>query len=122
MYRKIFNFAVAMISILTANLLSTYITDKLISYKWEFKPIRFTLILMAIITLIFYPLFVMLEKWLDGFSRRFVKAGNAMGGKYIGLLVMFFLALIVLTCIYAKMWYNINVLKHIANGTLMNLI
>lgn len=122
MYRKVFNFAVAMISILVANLISTYITDRLISYKWEFKPIRFTLISMAIITLIFYPLFMMLEKWLDRFSRRFVKAGNSVGGKYIGLLVMFFLALFVLTCIYAKMWYNINVLKHMVNGTLMNLI
>jgi L-cystine uptake protein TcyP (sodium:dicarboxylate symporter family) len=77
---------------------------------------------MGIITLIFYPLFMMMEKWIDRFSRRFVKAGKSVGGKYIGLLVMFVMAILILTGIYAKVWYNINVLKLIANGTIGNVI
>jgi hypothetical protein len=116
MYRKIFNFAVTIITILTANLLTTLITDKLISYKWELKPLRFTLLSMMIITIIFYPLFLMLQKWLDGLSRKFVKVGHTVVGKYLGLMVMFFIGLFILTCIYANLWYNINVLKLIADG------
>jgi hypothetical protein len=120
MYRKIFNFAVTTITILTANLISSLITDKLISYKWEFKPLRFTLISMMIITIIFYPLFMMLQKWLDRLSRKFVKAGRPVAGKYFGLLVMFFIGLFILTCIYANLWYNINVLKLIADGNFLS--
>jgi hypothetical protein len=116
MYRKVFNFAVTMLTILTANLVTTFVTDKMISFKWEVKPLRFTIISMAIITIVFYPLFMMLQEWLDRFSRRFVKAGHSFAGKYIGLVLMFITGLFILTCIYAHMWYNLNVLKLIANG------
>ncbi len=116
MYRKLFAFAVTILTLLTANLLTTFITDKLISYRWELKPLRFTLISMAIITVVFYPLFTQLQKWVDKFSRKFVKAGHALVGKYLGLLFMFLAGLFVLTCIYAHMWYNINVLKLIFSG------
>ena len=119
MYRKLFNFAVTLITLLSANLLTTYITDKMISYKWELKPLRFTLISMGIIAIVFYPLFTTMQKWLDRFSKRFVKAGHAVAGKYLGLLLMFIIALFVLTCFYAHMWYDINVLKLIAHGNFL---
>jgi len=120
MYRKIFNFAVTVITILTANLITTFITDKLISYKWELKPLRFTVLSMMIITIIFYPLFLMMQKWLDVLSRRFVKAGHSVAGKYLGLLLMFIIGLFILTCIYANLWYNINVLKLFTEGKFLS--
>lgn len=117
MYRKIFNFTVTILTILTANLVTNYITDMLISYKWQIKPLRFTLIAMAVITLVFYPLFTMLQKWLDRLSRKFVKAGHSFAGRYLGFIVMAVLGLFILICIYAHQWYHINVLKMVANGT-----
>lgn len=116
MYKRLFNFAVTTLTILTANLLTTFITDKLISLKWEVKPMRFTLISMAIITLVFYPLFIKLQDWTNSFSKKFVKAGRSMAGKYIGLLLMFAVGLLVLTYFYARMWYNINIIRLIING------
>jgi hypothetical protein len=121
MYRKLFNFAVTILTLLTANLLTTFITDTLISHKWELKPLRFTLISMAIITVVFYPLFIRLQKWLDRFSRRFVKAGHTLAGKYVGLIIMFAAGLLVLTYFYAKMWYNINLFKAIIDGNLSSI-
>lgn len=116
MYRRFFNFAVTIITLLTANLLTTFITDKLISLKWEVKPIRFTLIAMAIITIVFFPLFTRLQDWTNSFSKKFMKAGRSMAGKYIGLLLMFALGLLILTFFYARMWYNINIFHLIING------
>ncbi len=121
MYRKLFNFAVTTITLLSANLLTTFITDQLITYKWELKPLRFTLISMAIITVVFYPLFIRLQKWLDRFSRRLVKAGHSLAGRYIGLLFMFAAGLLVLTYFYAKMWYNINLIRAIIDGNLSSI-
>ncbi|MBN1790436.1 MAG: hypothetical protein JW830_08070 [Bacteroidales bacterium] len=121
MYRKLFNFAVTILTLLTANLLTTFITDTLISHKWELKPLRFTLISMAIITVVFYPLFIRLQKWLDRFSRRFVKAGHTLAGKYVGLIIMFAAGLLVLTYFYAKMWYNINLFRAIIDGNLSSI-
>jgi hypothetical protein len=120
MYRKLFNFAATMITLLTANLLTTFIADKMISYKWEIKPLRFTLISMGIIAIVFYPLFMWLQQWIDKLSRRFVKAGHGLAGKYLGLSLMFFAGLFILMCFYAKMWYGISVLKMVTGGTFVS--
>lgn len=116
MYRRLFNFAVTTLTILTANLLTTYITDKLISLKWEVKPLRFTVISMAVITVIFYPLFIRLQDWTNSFSKKFIKAGHSLAGKYLGLILMFSAGLLVLTYFYARMWYNINIFRMIIEG------
>jgi hypothetical protein len=121
MYRKLFNFAVTTLTILTANLLTTCITDKLISYKWELKPLRFTLASMAVITVIFYPLFIRLQQWLDRISRRYVKSGHSLAGKYLGLLFTFALGMLLLTFFYAKMWYDVNLFQVILSGNLRSV-
>lgn len=119
MYRKLFNFTATMITLLTANLLTTFIADKLISYRWEIKPLRFTLISMAVTAIVFFPLFIWLQQWIDHISRRFVKASHGIAGRYFGLMLMFFAGLFILMCFYAHMWYGINVLKMIINGTFL---
>jgi hypothetical protein len=75
---------------------------------------------MAMITIVFYPLFVKLQDWLNHISRRFVKAGHSLAGKYLGLLFMFLIGLLILTYFYADMWYNINIFKLLINGKLFN--
>jgi hypothetical protein len=109
-----------MITLLTANLVTSYIADKMISYRWELKPLRFTLISMGIIAIIFYPLFMWLQHWIDRISRRFVKAGHGLAGKYLGLFLMFIAGLFILMCFYAHMWYGINVLRMIGNGIFLD--
>jgi hypothetical protein len=122
MYQSILKFIVTTLTILTANLLTTRITDALISHKWEYKPVRFTLIAMLIITVIFYPLFTRLEDWLNRLSRRFVKAGHRLAGKYLGLLLMFLAGMLVLTYFYADMWYDINLFSLIFSGDVKQLL
>ncbi len=121
MYKHLFRFAVLSITILTAELVANLITGYLITYKWTFKPIRFTLLSMAIITIVFYPLLTQFEKWLNKFTKRFVKAGHSYLGKYLGLLFMYFLALMILTYFYAKMWYNIDLVDYVLNGKIITL-
>ena len=115
MYKRFFKFAVTSLTILTAELLATIITDKLVSYRWEFKPVRFTLISMVIITVVFYPLLTKLEIWLNSFSKRFIKASHSYTGKYWGLLFMYITGLMILTFFYTKYWYNINLFSYILN-------
>jgi hypothetical protein len=116
MYRRLFKFTVTTLTILTANLLTNLIANQLVIHKYDTKPLRFTLIAMAVITLVFYPLFTKLEEWLNGLSKKFVKAGHSFAGKYIGLLLMFFTGLFILMCFYAHLWYNISVITLILSG------
>ena len=115
MYKRFFKFAVTSLTILTAELIATVITDKLVSYRWEFKPVRFTLISMAIITIVFYPLLTKLEDWLNKVSKKFIRTGHSYAGKYLGLILMYFTGLVILTFFYAKYWYDINLFNYILN-------
>jgi hypothetical protein len=120
MYRRLFKFAVTTITILTVNLITSKISDYMISYKFkaQVKPLTFTLMAMGIITLVFYPLFTYMQEWLNSLSLRIIRSGRSIGGKYIGLLVMYVLCLTILVYFYAKMWYNLDIIKVIFQGKL----
>jgi hypothetical protein len=118
MYRTLFKFTVTTITILTVNLIINKTSDYLLSFKSHYHPLTYTLVAMGIITLIFYPLFAKLEDWLNVLSTRIVKSGKSYGGKYLGLLLMFLACLSVLFYFYAKMWYNIDVIRFIFQGKL----
>ncbi len=118
MYRFIFRFVVTTLTILTASLLTSAISDYMISYKNSYKPLSFTLIGMGIIVVVFYPLFLKLESWVTKASVRFIKSGNSLAGRYLGLFLTFALGLTILLYFYAKMWYHINIFKIVLNGTI----
>lgn len=121
MYNNLFKFAVLSITILAAELVANLITGYLVSYKWQFKPLRFTLISMAVIVIVFYPLLAHFEKVLNSFNKRFIKASHFYFGKYIGLFFMYFLALMTLTYFYAQMWYKIDLVDYILDGKIVTL-
>lgn len=93
MYRYLFRFSVTTLTILTANLLTTVISNYMTSYKNSFKPLIFTLIGMAIIVVVFYPLFMKLEVWVTNFSVKVIRSGKSLAGKYLGMLFAYIAAL-----------------------------
>jgi phosphotransferase system glucose/maltose/N-acetylglucosamine-specific IIC component len=116
MYKTIFKFVVTTLTILTVNLLTVKLTDYLVSFKTHYRPITFTLIAMGVITVIFYPLFMWLEDWLNDLSAKIVRSGKSFGGKYLGLLVIYVVCLSVLLYFYAKMWYHIDLIRILFKG------
>jgi hypothetical protein len=109
MYRYLFRFAVMTLTLLTVNLITNAITNYMVSYKNHYKPVTFTLIAMAIIVIILYPLFIKLESWVKILSVKAIKTGKSAAGKFFGLLFTFLASLLVLLYFYTKMWYHINV-------------
>lgn len=118
MYRYLFRFVVMTITILSANLITNAISNYMVSYKNSYKPFIFTFIGMAIIVVVFYPLFIKLESWVKHFSIKFIKSGKSAAGKYLGLLMAFFAALMVLFYFYSKMWYHIDFLQVLLHGNI----
>lgn len=116
MYRYLFRFAVTTLTILTANLITSAISDYMVSYKNHYKPLVFTLIGMMIIVMVFFPLFMKLEKSVEDLSVKVVKSGNSVAGKYLGLLLAFITGLVILFYFYAKMWYHIDFLRVLFQG------
>jgi hypothetical protein len=99
------------LTILTANLITNALSVYMISYKNHYKPLAFTFMGMAIIVVIFYPLFIKLESWVRELSIRVVNSGKSVAGKYMGLLLVFLISLLIISYFYAKMWYHINIFQ-----------
>jgi hypothetical protein len=118
MYRFFFRFVVTTLTILTANLLTNTISDYMVSYKNQYKPLVFTLIGMAIIVVVFYPLFMKMERWVKGISVKVIQSGNSLAGRYLGLSLTFLGGLLILFYFYAKMWYHINFLQVLLHGNI----
>jgi hypothetical protein len=118
MYRYFFRFVVMTITILTANLITNAISNYMVSYKNSYKPFIFTFIGMAIIVVVFYPLFIKLESWVKRFSVKFIKSGKSAAGKYLGLVLAFFAGLLVLFYFYSKMWYHIDFVQVLLHGNI----
>jgi len=90
----------------------------MITYKNHVKPLTFTLVAMAIIVVIFYPLFLRMEVWLKKISVKVIKSGNSVAGRYIGLFLTFIAGLFILSYFYARMWYHIDLLKILFSGSI----
>ena len=118
MYRYFFRFVVMTLTILTANLITIAINNYMVSYKYHYKPLVFTFLGMAIIVVVFYPLFLKLESWVKEISVKVVKSGKSVAGRYMGLILVFVLGLMVLSYFYARMWYHINILHVLLQGNI----
>jgi hypothetical protein len=99
------------LTILTANLLTNALSNYMVSYKYQYKPLVFTFIGMGITVIVFYPLFLKLESWVKDISIKAVKSGKTLAGKYLGLVLVFIAGLMVLSYFYARMWYHVNILR-----------
>jgi hypothetical protein len=118
MYRFFFRFTVTTLTILTANLLTTAISDYMVSFKNATKPLAFTFIGMLIIVVVFYPLFMKLEKWVERISMSMVKSGRSLAGKYLGLSLTLAGGILVLFYFYARMWYHVDFLRILFDGNI----
>jgi len=116
MYKFMFRFVVTTLTILIANLLTTAISDYMVTYKYSTKPVGFTFIGMLIIVVVFYPLFMKLEEWITVISVKFIKSGRSLAGKYLGLSLTFFGGMLVLFYFYARMWYHIDFIRVLFRG------
>jgi hypothetical protein len=113
MFRNLFRFTATTITILTVELLVTWITGYLVSFRSRFDPYTFTLISMGIITVVFYPLFAKMHDWIGALSKKIIRSGRSAGGKFIGLILAFLVCFGILFCFYLKMWYGRDIIFEI---------
>lgn len=104
------------ITILLVNLLTTFIADYLLVYKGNISPLKFTAIGMGIIVVVFYPAFEYLNGIVEKLTTRFLKKGNNIFGRTLGVYITFLALLFIIYCIYAHIWFNVNVIKVIINN------
>ena len=101
---------VLMISVLTVNLLTGWITEYIIHYKLDINPYKFTAIAMLALVFILVPAYSYLDKQVEYLIVKVLLSGTSSFGKIMGLLLSFATIFGILFIIYLKEWFHINLL------------
>ncbi len=110
MFKKLFSIMVLMITVLTVNLLTGYITDRIVHYELGLNPYKFTAIAMLVLVFILVPAYSYLNNKVEILVAKFLLSGSNSFGKTIGLLLSFALIFGILFAIYLHDWFQINIL------------
>lgn len=103
---------VLMISVLTVNLLTGYITDYITHYKVDLNPFKFTAIAMLVLVFILVPAYSYLGSQVELLVARVLVKGSSSFGKILGLLLSFALIFSILYAIYLQQLFHINLLVY----------
>ena len=106
---------VLMISVLTVNLLTGYITDYIIHYKVDINPYKFTAIAMLGLVFILVPAYSYMSTRVEILIARTLLSGSNSFGKVLGLFISFTIIFGILFAIYLNEWFGINVLTMVKN-------
>ncbi len=106
---------VLMISVLTLNLLTGYITNYIIHYHTDIDPYKFTGIAMVALVFILVPAFSYMSSKIELLAARLLVKGSNSFGKNLGLLVSFAVVFGILFLIYLYQWFGINWLELVKN-------
>lgn len=101
---------VLMITVLTVNLLTGYITDYIIHYKVDIDPYKFTAIAMLGLVFILVPAYSYLNDRVEILIAKVLLSGSNSFGKTLGLLISFAVIFSILFAIYLQEWFHINLL------------
>lgn len=104
---------VLMISVLTVNLLTGYITNYIVHYQLNLNPFKFTAIIMLILVFILVPAYSYLSDKIELLAARLLAKGSNSFGKFMGLLLSFTLIFSTLYAIYLYQLFNINIIEYI---------
>lgn len=105
-YKKLVNYYVFVLSILTVNLLSDKLTSWILNLRFMAHPVKATAIGMGVLVFILYPAYHYIEKWSEQFAKRVFKVGRNAGGKFFGVTLAFLLCLAVLFVLYLQLWWG----------------
>jgi hypothetical protein len=104
---------VLMISVLTLNLLTGFITNHIVHYKTDINPFKFTAIAMLTLVFILVPAYSYMSSRVEILVAKLLISGSNSFGKTLGLLISFATIFGILFAIYIHQWFNINLLHEI---------
>jgi hypothetical protein len=108
-HRKLVNFCIFIVSILTVNIATEKVTDYLLRYKHYTHPAKATLIGMLLTAFVLYPAFRWIDDLSEKLTKKYFKAGKNAAGKTFGVILTFGLAMSLLFCLYLNSWFELNI-------------
>jgi len=116
MNKKLSKFLVTALSILVVSLVAGYLKSLIDVYVKDKNVYKSVLLGMAVMVVVYYPMTMVLNKYFEKLSRRYISNSKKMAkSNTLGMLIGFVIAIFALFICYAKVWYNVDVINDIIN-------
>ena len=102
---------VLMITVLLVNLLTGFITQKIVHYNLGINPYKYTAIAMLALVFILVPAYRYMSARIEILVARVLLSGSNSFGKTLGLVISFSLIFGILFAVYLYTWFRINILS-----------
>ena len=102
---------VLMISVLTLNLITGFITNYIVHYNIGINPYKFTGIAMLTLVFILVPAYSYMKPKVELLVARVLVSGSNSFGKNLGLLFVFAIIFGILFVIYLYQWFDISLFQ-----------
>ncbi len=103
-----------MISVLIIQLLTGYITNKIIHYETGLSPYKVTAFAMVALVFVLVPAYRYMHSKVEVIVAKILLSGSNSLGKTVGLIVSFALVFGILFLIYLHHWFNINLFDYLS--------
>ncbi len=108
--RTLTKYVILAFTILLADIIKEIIMHYIGLDKNHRHPYTSVAIGMGVIVLIFYPLFLVMEKLLERVAQSYItNTKKITGGSIKGLLIALVVGLTIMYFVYLKVWFNINI-------------
>lgn len=108
-YKRLVNYYVLILCILTVNLLSDKLTAWIFGFRFMTHPAKATIIGIVVLVFMLYPAYHYLDALSERTALRIFRIGKNAGGKFIGVTLSFLVCLFVLYLFYIQLWFGTDV-------------
>ena len=110
MVRYLTRATIFIVSILTSYLITGAIEERILSETERFRPLTATAVGMAIIVLIFAPIFSYTDRLTESAVKAGLQQSKSGAGTILGVLAFIIIVLVILFALYLDRWFQISLL------------
>ena len=110
MMKRVTRAVIFTVSILVSYLITGAIEIRVLEETERFRPVIATLVGMAIIVLIFVPIFAYTEKLTEGAVKAGLQQTKNSAGKVLGVIIFILVVFIMLFALYLDRWFELSIM------------
>lgn len=116
MSKKLNKLLVTTLTILVVSLVASFLRGIIENYYKDRNVYKSILLGMGVLVVIYYPMTLILNKYFTNLAQIYLKKSKKVAkSSTAGVIIGFILAIFVLFCAYAYVWYDLNVFTDLLN-------
>lgn len=108
MLRKVTKIVIYVVTVLTTYLVTGFIEEKTLTEAERFRPVLATLLGMAMIAILFIPVFGYMERVTEAVVTASLRTTKGSAGRIMGVIAFVIVTLVLLFAVFLNRWFGMS--------------